>query len=126
MRLFKVIKTIQLRKHLRAQVVREDARQVSWRLSWKEECPIEDRTVELMVGVMRCGCLRLVCLRRVAQHFYDCAHPGMNTTLEPVCSNRELGTPGSRPFLGTTRGDENYRAEVQALGRGNRIAGDAV
>ena len=50
----------------------------------------------------------------------------MNTTLEFVCSDREFGTPGSRPFLGTTRWDENYRAEVQALGSGNRIAGDAV
>lgn len=109
------------------QIAREDAKQVLAGVSrGRKRARLRGWAVGLVVCVMPFGCLRLVRLRRVPQYLYDSAHPGMNAALETVCSYRELRTPGGWPLLRSARWDKNYRAEVQALGRRNRVAGDAI
>jgi hypothetical protein len=50
----------------------------------------------------------------------------MNAALKLVCAYRKIGAAGSWSHFNTTSRDETYQSEVQAFGRGNRVAGNAV
>src|SRR6185503_4829642 len=64
--------------------------------------------------------------RCVVCNLYDCAHPWMNAALEPACANWSSRASRSRTFFSGTRGNENERSKVQALGRRNWVTGNAV
>ncbi len=56
----------------------------------------------------------------------DCAHPWMNAALEAALADGSIGTSRSWTFFSATGGNENERANVQALGSRNRITRNAV
>src|SRR5262245_55134939 len=50
----------------------------------------------------------------------------MNAALKFVCSYWKLRTACSRPYVSTASRNEDYRAKVEALGCGHRVARNAI
>jgi hypothetical protein len=50
----------------------------------------------------------------------------MDATLKSMGADRQIGASGYRSFLNAARVNDNYRSEIQALGRRHRITGNTI